>query len=331
VNNLSTGKIRSLQQIANANGIFTICAMDHRGSMKKMVNPENPDSVTYQQMVARKLELCAALAPFASAVLLDPLYGAAQCISRNVLPRQTGLLVSIEASGYSGGDEKRLATLLENWGAAKIKRMGAQAVKLLTYYRPDVAELVAQQQQIIRQVGQDCITQDIPLLVEPVTFPLAAEAASPEKLAARKEELVIETAKQLTTLPLDVLKTEFPADMKFQQDRNRLTELCHQLNEATTAPWVLLSRGVDYDIFCEQVEIACKAGASGFLGGRAIWQESQRIADAAERGKFLSSVVAARQQKLNEIASTYGVPWYKKLNLDPAELNTVKENWYRQY
>ncbi|GAI26842.1 unnamed protein product, partial [marine sediment metagenome] len=41
-------------------------------------------------------------------VLLDPIFGAAQCISHRVLPNNTGLLVSIEASGYSGEKEHRL-------------------------------------------------------------------------------------------------------------------------------------------------------------------------------------------------------------------------------
>jgi tagatose 1,6-diphosphate aldolase len=96
---LNIGKIRGLQQISTSEGIFIICAMDHRGSLKTMIEKEQLDDyVDYQEMVEHKLELCAALAPHASAVLLDPNYGAAQCISRGVLPGHTGLLVSIEAT-----------------------------------------------------------------------------------------------------------------------------------------------------------------------------------------------------------------------------------------
>ena len=102
---LSIGKIRGLQQIANPDGIFTMCAMDHRGSLRSMINKESPEEVNYEEMVERKLELCSSLAKYASAVLLDPIFGAAQCISHGVLPNNTGLLVSIEASGYGGGKE----------------------------------------------------------------------------------------------------------------------------------------------------------------------------------------------------------------------------------
>ena len=134
---LSIGKIRGLQQISTPEGIFIICAMDHRGSLKEMIEKEQlDDDVDYQQIVEHKLELCAALAPYASAVLLDPNYGAAQCISEGVLPGHTGLLVSIEATGYESGPKGRITTLLDGWSVEKIKRMGASAVKILVNARP---------------------------------------------------------------------------------------------------------------------------------------------------------------------------------------------------
>ena len=71
--------------------------MDHRGSLCSMIDEEHPAEVNYEEMVERKLELCSTLAKYASAVLLDPIFGAAQCISRSNLPNNTGLLVSIEA------------------------------------------------------------------------------------------------------------------------------------------------------------------------------------------------------------------------------------------
>ena len=110
----TVGKIRAMQQIANPDGILTMCAMDHRGSLRSMINEESPGEVSYAEMVERKLELCSSLAEHASAVLLDPIFGAAQCISHGFLPRSTGLLVSIEASGYRGGNERRLTALLRH-------------------------------------------------------------------------------------------------------------------------------------------------------------------------------------------------------------------------
>jgi tagatose-1,6-bisphosphate aldolase len=99
---LSIGKLRGLQQVADDNGYLTICAIDHRGALQRAMNEQNPDVVTYQEMVYFKLDLCRAVAPFASAVLLDPVYGAAQAIAAGILPGHIGLLVSMESQKDGG-------------------------------------------------------------------------------------------------------------------------------------------------------------------------------------------------------------------------------------
>lgn len=297
---LTVGKVRGLQQIANPDGIFAMCAMDHRGSLRSMIDEESPGEVDYKEMVERKLELCSSLAKYASAVLLDPIFGAAQCISHGVLPKSTGLLVSIEASGYSGGKEHRLTKLLSDWSVEKIKRMGASAIKILVYYRPDLKQLAGQQLDTVNMVAKECIKYDLPFLVEPKSYPVGNEVNSPQEFADLKEQLVIRTARDITALPVDVLKAEFPADLSNKKDKSEMIELCHQLDISSQVPWVILSAGVDFELFCQQVEIACRAGASGFLGGRAVWQEAMYIDDARERVQYLSTVGADRLKRLNE-------------------------------
>jgi tagatose 1,6-diphosphate aldolase len=332
MNKLNIGKIRGLQQISTPEGIFIICAMDHRGSLKTMIEKgQLDDYVDYQEMVEHKLELCAALAPHASAVLLDPNYGAAQCISGGVLPGHIGLLVSIEATGYESTPQGRITTLLNGWSIEKIKRMGASAAKLLVYYRPDLTEIANTQLRTIQTVAEECLKYDVPFLVEPKTYPTKGEDAGTPECAARKPGLVIETARQISSLPIDVLKAEFPADMKYEKSRVKLLQFCRQLDEASKIPWVILSAGVDYETFRKEVEIACQAGASGFLGGRAIWQEAINFTDRKDRIKFLSTIAADRLKELAEIATKYAVPWYRKLNLEAHELAVVQENWYTKY
>ncbi|MBA7507370.1 Tagatose 1,6-diphosphate aldolase [subsurface metagenome] len=328
---LSIGKIRGLQQIANPDGIFTMCAMDHRGSLRSMIDEESPGEVNYEEMVERKLELCSSLAKYASAVLLDPIFGAAQCISQSALPNNTGLLVSIEASGYSGEKEHRLTKLLDEWSVDKIKRMGASAVKILVYYRPDLELLASQQLNTVNMVAMECIKYDLPFLVEPKSYPIGNEINNRQEFAAVKERLVIKTAQDVTAQPIDVLKAEFPADLHYKKDKTELINLCHQLDTSSQVPWVILSAGVDFELFCQQVEIACQAGASGFLGGRAIWQEAMYIDDARERVKYLSTVGADRLKRLTEIASKYAMPWYKKYGVAIHELVPISEKWYKGY
>jgi len=326
------GKIRGLQQISTPGGIFIMCAMDHRGSLKAMLEKEQlDDEVNYQELVEYKLELCAALAPYSSAVLLDPNYGAAQCISRGVLPGHTGLLVSIEATGYESDPRGRITTLLNNWSAGKIRRMGGSAVKLLVYYRPDLNEVANKQLKTIQMVAEECLKYDIPFLVETQTYPIKGENTEKSKLAALKPGLVIETARQVTSLPIDVLKSEFPADLKYETDRSKLVQYCQKLDEASPIPWVILSAGVEYEVFRKEVEIACSSGASGFLGGRAIWQEIIHFTDKKDRLKFLSTTVVDRLKELADIATKYATPWYRKLGINAHELAAVPENWYVNY
>ncbi|HEX9896104.1 MAG TPA: tagatose 1,6-diphosphate aldolase [Dehalococcoidales bacterium] len=328
---LSIGKIRGLQQVANKGGTFTVLAMDHRGSFKQMINPKDTESVSYDEVVLRKLEMCSELSKYASAVLLDPIYGAAQCISQGALPGGKGLLVSIEESGYEGGKESRVTRLLTNWSVEKIKRLGASAVKILVYYHPDLKDLAKRQLAVVKEVAEECQTHDIPLFVEPVSYPVGSEVANPQEFARHKEEIVIETARDITALPINVLKAEFPADMQFNKDREALLKLCRKLDETSRVPWVLLSAGVDIESFCTQVEIACQAGASGFLGGRAIWQEVMPMTNPAKRIEYYRSTVVGRFQRLNDIVNRHGRPWFKKYGASLTELAQGSEDWYQKY
>ncbi|MCG8350525.1 MAG: hypothetical protein MI924_22385, partial [Chloroflexales bacterium] len=153
---LSLGKIRCLQQLTNERGIFTMIAFDHRDvfveALSRTLGIVQADWAT---VAAEKNRIAEALAPHASAVLLDPLYSAGPVIAGGFLPRRTGFAVAREKSGYDGSSAGRVTTLLEDWSVAAIKRMGGAAVKLLLYYHPDSAT-ATQQEDVVRQVAAEC-------------------------------------------------------------------------------------------------------------------------------------------------------------------------------
>jgi tagatose 1,6-diphosphate aldolase len=328
---LSIGKLRGLEQLADPRGIFVMCAMDHRGSLKRMLNGEHPETVSYQTMVDYKLDLCRTLAPHASAVLLDPVYGASQAIASGALPGTTGLLVSMEATGYAGSECGRITELLHGWSVEKVKNMGGQAAKLLLYYRPDLPDIATKQLNTVRRLAEDCSRIELPFLVEPKSYKVEERERDPREFARIKPQLVIETTRQVAALPIDVLKAEFPADLKYEKDEGRLSGLCHQLDLASQVPWVILSAGVNFELFRREVEIACKAGASGFLAGRALWQEATHIQSRKERLKFLETTVAERLNLLAEVANTHGIPWRVKLGSKKGDFASAGEEWYQTY
>ena len=325
---LTPGKLRGLQQIADESGRFCMCAMDHRGSMEKTLCRQ-PEDDCYQPMVDFKMELCAVLAPHASAVLLDPLYGAAQAVGRGVLPGNTGLLISIEATGYDGGKTARLTRVLDGWSVEKIKRMGASAVKMLVYFRPDSGATAKAQLGTVEKLALDCLKFDIPFLVEPVSYALEGETTA--DYSRRKTDIVVKTAEMMTALPIDVLKAEFPADMALKNDEDDLLQACRALDAASARPWVILSAGADFSVFSRQVELACRAGASGFLGGRAIWQEAVTMTDREERRRFLEITAVKRLLELKEAVRRFGRPWYQKYGLEANRVGDFREGWHKSY
>ena len=245
--------------------------------------------------------------------------------------RNTGLLVSLEKSGYAGQATARISSLLPGWGVKKARRMGASAVKLLVYFRPDLKEIAARQLDLVAGPAETCLKEDIALLVEPVSYPVESDKAYSRKFAAMKPELVIETARQITALPVDVLKAEFPADLSYEQDEGKLMTYCQELNKASRLPWVLLSAGVNFELFKKEVTIASQAGASGFLAGRALWQESVKLRSREERAGFFKHTAAPRLRELAGIARRYGKPWYIKMGAVGGEFAPVAEGWYRDY
>jgi tagatose 1,6-diphosphate aldolase len=326
---ISPGKLRGLHEIADDGGFFIICAADHRDSLRRMLGGGDAESVSHQDMVDFKLDLTRAVRPYASAVLLDPIYGAHQALAAGVIPGRMGLVVSTEATGYEGTPTARETALLDGWSVAKIKRMGASAAKVLLYYNPDNEDIAARQRAVLEGLVEDCLREDIAIVVEPVSYPL--EGQPPEEYAREKPRIVVETARQMTQYPIDVLKAEFPADVRYEQDEATLLGYCRELDATTPVPWVLLSAGVDFGTFKRQVEIASRAGASGFLVGRALWQEAAALRTRAERAAFFERTAGPRLGELAEIARRLGAPWGRKYGAEGGAFPQPPEGWHLTY
>ncbi len=299
---LTPGKWRNLKQTSTDGHIFTILAFDQRGSYRRML----PEGTSYEAAVQIKREIVVALSFHTSAVLLDPIYGlpAAQDMAG-----ASGLLMSLEKSGYSGDSTYRQLAFTEGWTVSKIKRMGASAVKLMVYYHPDTGALAEELEETIRRVAQECRRYDIALFLEPISYSLQAGVAKESAaFAATRPDVVRETARRLGGLGADVLKLEFPVDVAFNQDRSQWRAACAAISDVCAIPWVLLSAGVDFEVFEEQVRIACETGASGFLAGRAIWKEAV-VMSPEERQRFLATTAVERLQRLTDIAACLARPW----------------------
>lgn len=318
----SIGKIRGLQQCATQHGKFAILALDHRNNLRNLLHLQEQNPDTDVEMTAFKFDVVRALAKNCSAILLDPVYGAAQNVFSAALPGNCGLLVAVEETGYTGDPVARESQLLPEWGVAKVKRMGASAVKLLVYYHPD-SSTHTHIEDLVRRVAQDCQTQDIPLFLEVLSYPL--DAGKKKLEGSERSDVILRSAAILTPLGVDVLKAEFPLDIYAEKDFQKWEAACQELTRASATPWILLSASVEFEVFMQQVTAACRAGAAGVAAGRAVWKEATDL-KGVERTRFLQDVACQRMGRLTALVDALAAPWFA--GMEPTRIN---QDWYKKY
>jgi len=317
VSAMSYGKIRRLSQCADDEGHFTMLAADQRGNLRRALRPDDPDSVPAADLIEFKTELSRSLSGYASAILLDPEYGAAQAISAGAVSGATGLVVALEATGYEASPHDRASTILAGWSPAKAAALGASAAKLLVYFHPD-APGAGSQVDLVAETAVECEKHDLPLIVEPLSFSLDERPLTSDQ----KGRVVAESARILGGIPgVDMLKLEFPARA---DDPEVWEQLCNDANTAAPVPWVLLSAGVDFETFALQAEVACRAGACGVLAGRAVWKESVGM-PIDERRVFYDSIGRDRLTALGRLVASHARPW-RVPDARPADISAT---WYR--
>jgi tagatose-1,6-bisphosphate aldolase len=319
---LTIGKYRGLQQCSTRNGALAILALDHRNNLRNALSPQSPQSVTDEDLVQFKQLVVENVGPAAPAVLLDPEFGAAQAIAAGVLPRETGLVIAAEATGYTGEPTARASQILPGWSIAKARRMGATGIKLLVYYHPD-GPLAEEVEGFVAEVAGDCQEQDIPLFLEPLSYSL--DPAKPKLSPEERRYVVIETARRLTRSGVDVLKAEFPLAIEAEADETGWAEACAELTQASQVPWILLSASVSFETYLRQVVVACEQGASGVAVGRAVWQEAVQK-NTADRIDFLRTTANTRMARLTGLCDALARPWQEEYSAQ-----AVPSGWYRSY
>jgi tagatose-1,6-bisphosphate aldolase len=323
---LKVGTIRNLQSCSTRKGVFGIIAVDHRDALRAAFNPERPMVVTDQEMEEFKGLIASYLAPYSSAIILDPVYSAPQSIVSGKLPPVKGLLIAIEEQGYIGDPLERKTTLMNGWSVEKINRIGGSGVKMLVFYHPNAGDSTYEQEVLIQSTAVDCERYEIPLFIEPISYSVDKHIKKgDEKFAKIRPQIVVDIARRLSLSGAHVLKLEFPVDVKFEKDRKNWESACQEVSKVSQLPWILLSAGEPFEIFKEQLKIACKSGCSGFAVGRAIWQEAIKL-EGSEREDFLNEVARPRLQQLLQIADNYGSSWQTYFTF--PEIDT---DWHKLY
>jgi len=328
----SLGKIRSLTRISTADGYIATLAIDHPENYLALLDPDWR-AVTSADATRSKLELVAAVAPHASALLVDPLWSMAQGIVAGVIPGDVGIITGIESLSYQpdGGFGTRTA-VRDDWSVEKIKTLGADGVKMVVWWRPGAAD-ADDIRRTVEALVADCERHQIPLIVEPLWYP--ADGQDPTSAAAREErvETIVGAARVFVDLGIDVLKTEFPGDLVDSPGEVGGEEAAAQAARAIDAacggtPWVLLSGSGTYDVFKRQLGIVSRAGASGFMAGRAIWTGA--VGGAEQERREARQRCQTRLDECLAIVRAEGRPWRESPSVDEVA-EALTAGWHEEY
>jgi tagatose 1,6-diphosphate aldolase len=304
------GRHRRLDALSGRRGIFAVAAIDHRDALTAAHAKAGLPTPTREQVLRFKATVIRALAPHATGVMLDSEAGGL-ALSTGA-PGPGAVVMPLEAQGYSDVEAGRVTTFLPDWSPARAAESGASACKLLLPYRPDHDASAVLQDAVVAQAVAGCRAVGLPLILEPIAYPLPSEDAA--TLPRRLGPIVLATVERLRAIGADVLKLQFPRDAGPAAE----AEWCSRIDDACGAtPWVLLGGGGDAEGFARDVEVACRAGASGFIAGRTLWQAALGL-EGDELVVRLESDCVPLVQRLRALAEQHGRPWRQRLGA-PAE------------
>lgn len=300
------GKLRRLARIADGQGVIRAAAIDHPENYQILFDADL-SKVSFEEVVESKLELVARMSEHASAVLLDPVWSCGQAIATGDLPGSCGLISGLEDLYYAPqtspvGFDVQLR-LKPGWSPAKLSVLGVDAAKLVVFHRSDASDTHAQEvHDVVANVASECSALGLPLIVEPLWYPVAGEDLDDPAVADRRTASVLATAASFKAVGADIMKVEFPVNLATEHGRERADAAVAALAEACGGPWVLLTAGVTFDGFVDQLKLAVRHGCNGFMAGRAIWGDAVGRLDAIVRAAK-ADLVCERLDQLAEIMS----------------------------
>ncbi len=312
---LSPGKLWGMRRLADDKGLWKMLAIDQRtplfGPIAKARGTEEApfaDVARVKQLLARHL------APLSSAVLLDPIYAYASAVPE--IPANKGMIISYEHSVTEKTPQGLKSYPIPHWSVPQIRRIGGDAVKVLVWYRPDSApEIRAHQEAFVRAAGEACRANDITHLLEVLIYPLPGE--DPAAMEAKREQLVLDSIRPFTdpAYGVDIFKLEPPGPIGNVPDPDgpqaaSLQSAYDRMAKMLPRPWVMLSAGAGAADFMRSLRYAFRAGAAGYLAGRAIWADAfKSFPDYDALDRALATQSRRNLEELNVLTERMASPW----------------------
>ena len=317
---LSPGKLWGMRRMADADGRFKMTAVDQRPPIRDPIARHYAVAeAPYADVAEFKALLIEMLQPESSAMLLDPHYAIPRGI--DLMSPQKGLIVTLEDSRFRETEGGRLSSQIDDWSVAKIKRLGGDAVKVLAWYRPDADERANRHQKdFVMQAGDACRRFDLPFLLELLIYPLARDSHRTKdyvEMRGKKSDDVLKSVEEFarSDYGVDLFKLESPLDAGLVpgvggEEWEEVQALFDEMGRLAGRPWVMLSAGAGKKEFRNILTHAYRAGASGYLAGRAIWLDAfAHFPDWERMRAELAGGAAAYMRDINALTDREAAPW----------------------
>jgi tagatose-1,6-bisphosphate aldolase len=299
--NATKARTGTLDDIATDRHVFSIIAMDQRNTLRRMFTAVGVDA-SDDDLRTAKADVARVLTPHATGLLSDPTYGVPAITAAGALAPNCGLLVAAEPAErrtWAGEPRTHRDPALD---AQWVLDQGGDVYKFFVQMRGDrpapkagEPDLVAETLAVCQEIIDDCRATGVPVVIENLIYTRPGE----ELTGQAREDAIIESARALNDLDIDLLKLEYPGS----------AEGCKRLAEILDRPWAVLSAGVPFDQFTDIIAIATgEGGASGFIAGRSVWREVVSLT-GTERQGFLTEVALPRLERLVQVAADRARPW----------------------
>lgn len=293
---MTTAERRGYAQICGAGGAMMVVACDQRGGMRQLLadTDEGRAAITDAMLGTVKTGIARHLAAHAGCVLLDPACALPGIVDRGDLPRDTGLLIGIDASGWDASAEGwRISRMVPGATARRVRDLGGTGGKVMVWLRPDTPAANAANMATLRAVIDDFAAENLLLVVEFLTYALPGETR--EDYAARLPALVGGGSRLCLEAGAKVLKIPYPGT----------AQACAAVTAmAGGVPWAVLSAGVDHATFLGQVEVAMANGASGVIAGRSLWKDCIALDPGVTQAR-LEAVAVPRLRELQAVIARH--------------------------
>ena len=288
-------KVRTgtLDDIATDGHLFSIIAMDQRNTLRRMFTAVGLEA-SDDDLRTAKADVARVLTPAATGLLSDPTYGVPAIAQANALAPNCGLLIAAEPSERRSFNGEPRTHRDPELNAQWLLDQGGDAYKFFIQLRadrpapaPGEPDLVGEALAVCAEIIRDCRAAGVPVVIENLVY----ERPGEELRGRAREDAIIEAARALNDLDIDLLKLEYPGSpdgcRRWRRSSAGRGRCCRPAFRSISSPTSSGSRPPTAAPPVSSPAARCGAKSSA-SPGRSGWSSSPRSRSRVWRGSSTS-------------------------------------------